>query len=62
MGKVLSAARWSFQLLAQRIDVLRAKQCDGTRIDQSIFAYDESQMKNSDHAWRQQQAELDYDC
>jgi len=62
MGKVLFTAQWPFQHLAQRIDILRAKQPDNTRIDQSIFTYDESQMKQSDHAWRKQQAELDYDC
>lgn len=61
MSKVLSAAKWSFELLAKRIEALRSNQ-EFKPNTSSIFAYDESQMKDDDALKRQQKAELDYEC
>lgn len=61
MSKVLSAAKWSFELLAKRIEALRSNQ-EFKPNTSSIFAYDESQMKDDDELKRQQKAELEYEC
>ena len=61
MSKVLSAAKWSFELLARRIEALRSNQ-EFKPNTSSIFAYDESQMKDDDELKRQQKAELEYEC
>ena len=61
MSKVLSAAKWSFELLAKRIEALRSKQ-EFKPNTSSIFAYDESQMKDDDELKRQQKGELEYEC
>ena len=61
MSKVLSAAKWSFELLAKRIDALRSNH-EFKPNTSSIFAYDESQMKDDDELKRQQKAELEYEC
>ena len=61
MSKVLSAAKWSFELLAKRIEALRSNQEFKPNMS-SIFAYDESQMKDDDELKRQQKAELEYEC
>ena len=62
MGKVLSAAKWSFDLLGQRIAALRLKKsCTESRI-YSELAYDESQMKEADAGKREQKSNLEYDC
>ena len=47
MSKVLSAAKWSFDLLAKRIEALRSHQAYPSNTS-CIFAYDESQMKDDD--------------
>ena len=62
MSKVLSAAKWSFDLLARRIAALRLKKVFGPSTIYSTSAYDESQMRESDALSRQQKAELEYDC
>ena len=61
MSKVLSAAKWSFELLARRIEALRSNQ-EFKPNTSSIFAYDESQMKDDDELKRQQKGELEYEC
>lgn len=61
MSKVLSAAKLSFDLLAKRIEALRTRQSYSPNTS-SIFAYDESQMKDDDELKRQQKAELEYEC
>ena len=61
MSKVLSAAKWSFELLAKRIEALRSNQ-EFKPNTSSSFAYDESQMKDDDELKRQQKAELEYEC
>ena len=62
MGKVLSAAKWSFDLLGQRIAALRlTKSFSESRI-YSELAYDESQMKEADASRREQKSNLEYDC
>ena len=61
MSKVLSAAKWSFELLTKRIEALRSNQAFKPNTS-SIFAYDESQMKDDDELKRQQKAELEYEC
>jgi hypothetical protein len=62
MGKVLSAAKWSFDLLGQRIVSLRLKKSCAESTIYSEFAYDESQMKETDAGRRQQKSMLEYDC
>ena len=62
MGKVLSAAKWSFDLLGQRIAALRLKKSFSTSRIYSELAYDESQMKEADASKRDQKANLEYDC
>ena len=61
MSKVLSAAKWSFELLSKRIEALRSRQSYAPNTS-SIFAYDESQMKDDDMLKRQQKAEIEYEC
>ena len=62
MSKVLSAARWSFSLLAKRISSLRNKTFYSQSIIYGESAYDESQMKESDAVKREQKAMIEYDC
>ena len=62
MGKVLSAAKWSFDLLGQRINALRLKKTFSASRIYSDWAYDESQMKEADFGKRQQKSHLEYDC
>ena len=62
MSKVLSAAKWSFDLLAQRIAALRFKKTFAPSSIYGASAYDEAQMKESDALVRQGKAELEYDC
>ena len=62
MSKVLSAARWSFSLLAKRISSLRNKAFYSESIIYGESAYDESQMKESDAVKREQKAMIEYDC
>ena len=62
MGKVLSAAKWSLDLLGQRINALRLKKTFSVSSIYSNWAYDESQMKESDFGKRQQKSQLEYDC
>ena len=62
MSKVLSIAKWSFDLLAKRIGALRVHK-DFT--ESKIYgesAYEEAQMHESDALVRMQKAELEYDC
>ena len=62
MGKVLSAAKWSLDLLGQRITALRlTKSFSESRI-YSDWAYYESQMKEADFGKREQKSHLEYDC
>ena len=62
MGKVLSAAKWSFDLLGQRIAALRLKKSFSASTIYSELAYDESQMKEADIGKRQQKSMIEYDC
>ncbi|RPF85040.1 MAG: hypothetical protein CBB80_000760 [Synechococcus sp. TMED20] len=62
MSKVLSAAKWSFDLLAKRIAALRLKKVFSPSTIYSAAAYDESQMRESDVLKRQQRSEIEYDC
>lgn len=62
MGKVLSAAKWSFELLGQRIATLRLKKSFSPSSIYSDWAYDESQMRDADAEKRQQKSMLDYEC
>ena len=62
MSKVLSAAKWSLDLLAQRIASLRSKKNFDTSSSSMVLTYDESQMKEADPAIRQQRSEIEYDC
>ena len=62
MGKVLSAAKWSFDLLGQRIAALRLKKSFSASTIYSEFAYDESQMRETNPIKRQQKSTLEYDC
>ena len=62
MGKVLSAAKWSFDLLGQRIAALRLKKSISESTIYSEFAYDESQMRETNAIKRQQKSTLEYDC
>ena len=62
MGKVLSAAKWSFELLGQRITALRLKKSFSESRIYSDWAYDESQMKEADFGKREQKSFLEYDC
>ena len=62
MGKVLSAAKWSFDLLGQRIAALRLKKSFSASTIYSELAYDESQMRDADAEKRQQKSMLDYEC
>ena len=62
MGKVLSAAKWSFELLGQRITALRLKKSFSESRIYSDRAYDESQMKETDFSKREQKSHLEYDC
>ncbi len=62
MGKVLSAAKWSFDLLGQRISALRLKKTFTESRIYGDLAYDESQMKETDFGKREQKSHLEYDC
>ena len=62
MGKVLSAAKWSFDLLGQRIAALRLQKSFSESRIYSELAYDESQMKEADASKREQKSTLEYDC
>ena len=62
MGKVLSAAKWSLDLLGQRITALRLKKSFSESRIYSEWAYDESQMKEADTGKRDQKSKLEYDC
>ena len=62
MSKVLSVAKWSFGLLAKRIAAVRAQRVFPASMIYGEYAYDESQMMESNTAERIQRAELDYDC
>ena len=61
MSKVLSAAKWSFELLTKRIEALRSRKTFAPNTS-SIFAYDEAKMKDNDVVKRQQKAEIEYEC
>ena len=62
MSKVLSIAKWSFDLLAKRIAALRVyKDFPESKI-YGESAYEEAQMHESDALIRMQKAELEYDC
>ena len=56
MGKVLSAAKLSFELLGQRITALRLKKSFSESRIYSDWAYDESQMKEADFGKREQKS------
>tara|TARA_B100000524_G_C23563945_1_gene339365 strand:- start:526 stop:714 length:189 start_codon:yes stop_codon:yes gene_type:complete len=62
MGKVLSAAKWSFDLLAQRINAVRSRKPFNLSRIYGLDSYDESQMRDDDVLKRQQKAEIEYDC
>ena len=62
MGKVLSAAKWSLDLLGQRINALRVTKSYSESRIYSDWAYDESQMKEADFDKREQKSHLEYDC
>ena len=62
MSKVLSVAKWSFDLLAKRIAALRSQRVFPPSKIYGEHAYDESQMMENDLVERIQRAELDYDC
>ena len=62
MSKVLSVAKWSFDLLSKRIAALRSQRFFSPSTIYGEQAYDESQMMESDIVERIQRAELDYDC
>ena len=62
MGKVLSAAKWSFDLLAQRINAVRSRKSFNLSRIYGLNSYDESQMRDNDVLKRQQKAEIEYDC
>ena len=62
MGKVLSAAKWSFEHLGQRIAALRLKRNISASSIYGDWAYDESQMKEADAEKRQQRSKLEYEC
>jgi len=62
MGKVLSAAKWSLDLLSHRIAALRSQKTFKPSTIYSEMGYDESQMKNPDQINRQQKHCLEYDC
>ena len=62
MSKVLSAARWSFDLLAKRISSLRAPRVFPVSKIYGSSAYDEAEMMESEPFKRDQKAELYYDC
>ena len=62
MSKVLSIAKWSFDLLAKRIAALRVHKDFPESKIYGESAYEESQMHESDALIRMQKAELEYDC
>ncbi|MEB3254522.1 MAG: hypothetical protein VKI93_07405 [Synechococcus sp.] len=62
MSKVLSVAKWSFDLLAKRIASLRIQKVFPVSRIYGESAYEEAQMLESDASIRMQKAELDYDC
>ena len=62
MGKVLSAAKLSFDLLGQRITALRLKRRFPESRIYSDWAYNESQMKEANFGKREQRSHLEYDC
>ena len=62
MSKVLSAAIWSFELLAKRIAFLRVQKVFLASRIYGESVYDEAQMRESDSLNRMQRAELEYDC
>ena len=62
MSKVLSAAKWSLELLAKRISSLRVQKVFPVSKIYGSSAYDESEMMESEPFKRDQKAELFYDC
>ena len=62
MTKVLSAAKWSLELLAKRISLLRVQKVFPVSKIYGSSAYDESEMMESEPFKRDQKAELFYDC
>ena len=62
MGKVLSAAKWSFDLLGQRIAALRLKKSFSQSRIYSELAYDDAQVKEAAASRREQKSNLEYDC
>ena len=62
MSKVLSAAKWSFDLLAKRIASIRAPMIFPVSKIYGSSAYDEAEMMESEPFKRDQKAELFYDC
>ena len=62
MSKVLSAARWSFDLLAKRISSLRTPRVFPVSKIYGSSAYEEAAMMESEPIKRDQKAELFYDC
>ena len=62
MSKVLSAAKWSLELLTKRISSLRVQKVFPVSKIYGSSAYDESEMMESEPFKRDQKAELFYDC
>ena len=62
MSKVLSAAKWSLDLLAKRISSIRASRSFPVSKIYGSSAYDEAEMMESEPFRRDQKAELFYDC
>ena len=62
MSKVLSAAKWSLELLAKRISSIRVQKVFPVSKIYGSSAYDESEMMESEPFKRDQKAELFYDC
>ena len=62
MSKVLSAAKWSLDLLAKRIATLRVQKVFPASKIYGSSAYDEAEMIESEPLIRDQKAELFYDC
>ena len=62
MSKVLSVAKWSFEMLSKRIASHRSQRVVSLSGIYGECAYDESQMMENNEAERIQRAWLDYDC
>ena len=62
MSKVLSLAKWSFDLLAKRIASLQVQKVFPESKIYGDSAYEEAQMHESDALIRMQKSELEYDC